>query len=149
MKSIIRSIKIYKKQIRNYTIMVIVSAILGYGALIVYENHDNKEVKIDETKIAIEPSYKEAKFTPEEMYKFIEEGSWPGIYTEDIKEIAINWYDYYSKDTPFRTCFGEEINYDMYQKFHNKYYTPNGDNETYYHLVLMSNKEWFENMGKA
>lgn len=144
MKELIRTIKIYKKPIRNYTIMVIVSAILGYGALIVYENHDNKEVKIDETKIAIEPSYKEAKFTPEEMYKFIEEGSWPGIYTEDIKEIVINWYDYYSKDTPFRTHFGEELTYNEYKKLQYEFYKKNNsDGEVLFWNIVSWGKDQF------
>ncbi len=138
-----RKLRIYKKQIKTYTLIIILAAILGYASLLVFKKLNTKEIPDEEIHVVAESEYKEAMFTPEQMYKFIEEGSWPGQYEEEIKKIVINWYDYYSKETPYKTHFGEELNYKEYQKIHDEYYLSGDDNITLFRLLVVANKEWF------
>lgn len=92
-------------------------------------NHQNNYIAITKT----------TKYKAEDIYKFMQNKSWPN--TEELHDIILNWYDYYPKNTPFITSWGEYLNYEEYEKI-KQYY--NHDSKKLFRLLLSSSKDNFK-----
>ncbi len=90
--------------------VIVLAIIIGLGLATGLKEKDNK--KIYSSPTSIKSDLKESKYSLDEMYSYIKSNSRPN--DKEFKEIIFNWYDYFSKDTPFMNYFGETYNYQEY-----------------------------------
>ncbi len=122
---------------KNISFVLII--LFTYLAIISFKvfNNDKRQYPINSDYLAIT---KTTKYTPKEIYGFIEEKSWPN--TNEFYDIIINWYDYYPKTTPFITSWGKRLSYEEYEKIRREYYKISS--KKLFKLLLSSSKDNFK-----
>lgn len=121
------------------------------GAATLSEDSNSLEVSESNDSVTFIPDtnkvLKKTNYTIEQIYELIRNTNQlsSDVVNEEMKDILINFYNYYSSDNKFINVYQEEYNYDEYM-FVTKYNKEVNKSDFYLYLVNNNKCEVFKNM---